>query len=217
MIRDGLAMEKGTASVQEEMKEVEQELEEKEALRRGEDMRNLEEGGSSSHRGMSSAFKRTMSSPNLSDDDDDHHSFKPRRKAHKKAAAGAMSVLEGVQNLAALVLSPAWVQTFVMTFLGEWGDRSQIATIAMAAGQDYWWVTVGSICGHSVCTAGAVIGGRFLAEKISVRNGKLYYPMWMRIKILTICYSYPWRRNGVPGVWRAVFPRGDVHVNDNTT
>src|SRR5690606_34590822 len=52
MIRDGLAMEKGTAGVQEEMKEVEQELEEKEALRRGEDMRNMEEGGSSSHRGM---------------------------------------------------------------------------------------------------------------------------------------------------------------------
>ena len=45
---------------------------------------------------------------------------------------------EGVENLASLVLSPAWVQVFVMTFLGEWGDRSQVATIAMAAGSDYW-------------------------------------------------------------------------------
>ncbi|KAI5801687.1 hypothetical protein DFH27DRAFT_591178 [Peziza echinospora] len=100
MIKEGLAMEKGTGGVQEEMKEVENELQEKEAARKrgrsGSDLRNLEEG--------------------------------------------------------------------------EWGDRSQIATIAMAAGQDYWWVTMGTVCGHSVCTAGAVIGGKYLAEKISVRN-----------------------------------------------
>jgi putative Ca2+/H+ antiporter (TMEM165/GDT1 family) len=32
-----------------------------------------------------------------------------------------------------LVFSPVFVQTFVLTFLGEWGDRSQISTIALAA------------------------------------------------------------------------------------
>lgn len=167
MINEGLKMEKGTGSVQEEMKEVEQELEEKEAEikgRRGGDLRDLEEGGR--HRG-SNSFHRSTSSPSLSDSEDD--SFKPRRKGKK---AGSGSLLEGIQNLAGLVLSPAWVQTFIMTFLGEWGDRSQIATIAMAAGQDYWWVTLGTISGHSICTAGAVIGGKLLAEKISVRNGK---------------------------------------------
>lgn len=160
-------MEKGTSGVQEEMKEVEQELQEKEAeikSRNGSDLRDLEEGGR--HRG-GNAFHRSTSSPSPSDSDDD--SFKPRRKGKK---GGSGSFLEGIQNLAGLVLSPAWVQTFVMTFLGEWGDRSQIATIAMAAGQDYWWVTLGTIAGHSLCTAGAVIGGRYLAEKISVRNGK---------------------------------------------
>ncbi|CAZ84170.1 unnamed protein product [Tuber melanosporum] len=59
---------------------------------------------------------------------------------------------------------------FVMTFLGEWGDRSQIATIAMAAGQDYWYVTIGAISGHAICTGIAVVGGRMLASRISVRN-----------------------------------------------
>jgi hypothetical protein len=59
-----------------------------------------------------------------------------------------------------------------MTFLGEWGDRSQIATVAMAAGSDYWWVTAGAVVGHGLCTAGAVIGGRAIAGKISMRNGK---------------------------------------------
>ncbi|KAJ5998927.1 hypothetical protein N7451_006737 [Penicillium sp. IBT 35674x] len=56
-----------------------------------------------------------------------------------------------------------------MTFLGEWGDRSQIATIAMAAGQDYWWVTIGATAGHGICTAAAVIGGRAIAGKVSMR------------------------------------------------
>lgn len=60
-----------------------------------------------------------------------------------------------------------------MTFLGEWGDRSQIATIAMAAGQDYWWVTAGALCGHAICTAAAVIGGRAIAGRVSLRVGTL--------------------------------------------
>lgn len=40
---------------------------------------------------------------------------------------------EGLMNLMQLVFSPVYVQTFVLTFLGEWGDRSQISTIALAA------------------------------------------------------------------------------------
>ena len=79
----------------------------------------------------------------------------------------------GLSNLFSLLLSPAWVQTFVMTFLGEWGDRSQIATIAMAAGADYWWVTGGAVCGHAVCTGVAVIGGRAIAGRVSLRVGML--------------------------------------------
>lgn len=75
-----------------------------------------------------------------------------------------------IQNLASLMLSPVWIQVFVMTFLGEWGDRSQIATIAMAAGSDYWNVILGAIIGHGVCTAAACIGGKLLATRISMRN-----------------------------------------------
>ena len=39
----------------------------------------------------------------------------------------------GVLNLLNFLFSPVFVQTFIMTFLGEWGDRSQIATITLAA------------------------------------------------------------------------------------
>ncbi|CAG8436876.1 7618_t:CDS:2 [Ambispora gerdemannii] len=81
--------------------------------------------------------------------------------------------LEGLQNLCQLLFSPVFVQTFVLTFLGEWGDRSQIATIALAAAQNVYLVMFGTIMGHSMCTALAVIGGRMLAQKISLRTGKL--------------------------------------------
>jgi putative Ca2+/H+ antiporter (TMEM165/GDT1 family) len=81
--------------------------------------------------------------------------------------------MQGIGNLCSLLLSPAWVQTFAMTFLGEWGDRSQIATIAMAAGQDYWWVTLGATCGHAICTGVAVIGGRAIAGRVSLKMSML--------------------------------------------
>ncbi|KAI9203942.1 uncharacterized protein BJ171DRAFT_507096 [Polychytrium aggregatum] len=73
------------------------------------------------------------------------------------------------QNLATYLFSPILIQTFVMTFLAEWGDRSQIATIALAGAQGFWFVTLGGLVGHGICTAVAVVGGRLLAERISVR------------------------------------------------
>lgn len=75
-----------------------------------------------------------------------------------------------LQNLASFIFTPVWIQVFVMTFLGEWGDRSQIATIAMAAGSEYWYVIFGAIVGHGLCTAAACLGGKLLAKKISMRN-----------------------------------------------
>lgn len=75
-----------------------------------------------------------------------------------------------VNDLASFLLSPVFIQVFIMTFLGEWGDRSQIATIALAAGSDYWYVIIGAIIGHGVCTFAACAGGKLLAKKISMRN-----------------------------------------------
>jgi putative Ca2+/H+ antiporter (TMEM165/GDT1 family) len=53
-----------------------------------------------------------------------------------------------------------WWQTFTLTFLAEWGDRSQIATIALASAKDPYGVTVGGVLGHAMCSAVAVMGGR---------------------------------------------------------
>jgi putative Ca2+/H+ antiporter (TMEM165/GDT1 family) len=58
----------------------------------------------------------------------------------------------------------------VLTFLAEWGDRSQIATIALAAAKDPYGVTIGGILGHAFCTGLAVGGGRLLAARISEKT-----------------------------------------------
>uniref|UniRef100_A0A7S4KUE4 GDT1 family protein n=1 Tax=Guillardia theta TaxID=55529 RepID=A0A7S4KUE4_GUITH len=79
--------------------------------------------------------------------------------------------LESENGLVAGTLSNGvlW-QAFTLTFLAEWGDRSQIATIALAAQKDPIGVTVGGIVGHAACTALAVMGGRMLAARISERT-----------------------------------------------
>ena len=65
------------------------------------------------------------------------------------------------------IISPVMVQAFTLTFVAEWGDRSQIATIALAAAKNPYAVTLGGIIGHAMCTGGAVIAGNLIAQKIS--------------------------------------------------
>lgn len=63
-----------------------------------------------------------------------------------------------------------FTQAFTLTFLAEWGDRSQIATIALAASKNVFGVFFGGLIGHAFCTGLAVIGGRLLAARISERT-----------------------------------------------
>ncbi|KAJ0171476.1 hypothetical protein K1T71_013026 [Dendrolimus kikuchii] len=62
------------------------------------------------------------------------------------------------------------LQAASLTFLAEWGDRSQMATVILATREDAIGVVVGGSLGHALCTGLAVIGGRMIAQKISVRT-----------------------------------------------
>jgi len=63
-----------------------------------------------------------------------------------------------------------FTNTFAMTFLAEWGDRSQLATIVLAGINDITGVCVGGVLGHCICTGLAVICGALIAKKISARK-----------------------------------------------
>jgi putative Ca2+/H+ antiporter (TMEM165/GDT1 family) len=132
----------------EEMREVEEELEHDTAAH---DMSNprgmampledLEEGsstyrpGRSSHSGLASPRSISRAgSPSKK------RSPSPKRplsgsghKVDSKKEAGSMMerMSEMARGALQTLVNPVFAQAFILTFLGEWGDRSQIATITM--------------------------------------------------------------------------------------
>jgi putative Ca2+/H+ antiporter (TMEM165/GDT1 family) len=130
MLQEGLEMdagEKGREKMEEEMREVQKEVEEAEeevlgGAKGGQSyaLTDLEEGRISPVAAQSTSAalsgrsrKGSLSMPSKED---------------------ALSGLkEGAKNLGNLFFSPIFVQAFILTFLAEWGDRSQITTIALAA------------------------------------------------------------------------------------
>ncbi|KAK6588304.1 hypothetical protein RS030_6744 [Cryptosporidium xiaoi] len=63
----------------------------------------------------------------------------------------------------------SFIQSFTLTALAEWGDRSQITTILLSS---YYYpppVFFGSILGHFVCTGLACYAGKYLSKFISPR------------------------------------------------
>jgi len=62
------------------------------------------------------------------------------------------------------------IEAFVLTFIAEWGDRTQLATITLAAGNNALGVAMGGILGHTVCAVIAVTCGRMLVGRISERQ-----------------------------------------------
>ena len=63
-----------------------------------------------------------------------------------------------------------FLEAFLLIFTAEWGDRTQIATIALAAGNNPVAVSAGAILGHTICAAIAVTSGRVLSERVSERQ-----------------------------------------------
>ncbi|CAE8637875.1 unnamed protein product [Polarella glacialis] len=63
--------------------------------------------------------------------------------------------------------TPVLLEAGMLTFIAEWGDRSQIATISLAAHQNPIGVIFGAMAGHTICTSLAVFGGEWLGKRIS--------------------------------------------------
>ncbi len=129
MLTEARAMKGGSGKIKEEMKEAEEEIEEDDAAdgpRSGlvvplEDMEEGHSPGIVTEDGFESKEGSTV---------------KPKAQSPEKQTCprkARTSWAEGARNFCSLFLGPVFVQAFVLTFLGEWGDRSQIATIALGA------------------------------------------------------------------------------------
>eukprot|EP00796_Vickermania_ingenoplastis_P004136 gene4136-2978_t len=79
------------------------------------------------------------------------------------------------QHLLRCGVTPVVVEAFTLTFLAEWGDRSQMATIVLAAAGNPYAVTLGGIVGHACCSGAAVIGGGIVAQWLSPRTRGTQY------------------------------------------
>ncbi|BGP25371.1 transmembrane protein PFT27 [Rhodotorula toruloides] len=161
MLREGLEMEGGEAGrekMEEEMREVQKEVEEAEEEVTGRPtgvaLGDMEEGRTPTPAPDSGELPQPVTG-------------RSRRNSVSKTKDSALA---GIKNLAQLLFSPIFIQAFILTFLAEWGDRSQITTIALGAAHNVWVVTVGTTLGHSVCTGCAVLGGRWISQHISIKH-----------------------------------------------
>eukprot|EP01056_Protomagalhaensia_sp_Gyna25_P002677 Protomagalhaensia_sp_Gyna_25__2676@NODE_252_length_4177_cov_67_681730_g194_i0_p2_GENE_NODE_252_length_4177_cov_67_681730_g194_i0NODE_252_length_4177_cov_67_681730_g194_i0_p2_ORF_typecomplete_len294_score47_09UPF0016/PF01169_19/5_8e17UPF0016/PF01169_19/3_1e28Mntp/PF02659_15/6_4e06TauE/PF01925_19/88TauE/PF01925_19/0_0068NUDIX_4/PF14815_6/0_064_NODE_252_length_4177_cov_67_681730_g194_i031183999 len=91
----------------------------------------------------------------------------PSRANAKEDAGHVFSHLRWWLVTPMSLLSSAFIEAFSLTFAAEWGDRSQIATLALGASKNIYGVNLGAILGHMCCTGLAVLGGKMLASRIS--------------------------------------------------
>lgn len=148
LLREGLSVDKNQG-VEEELAEVEEEIA---AVELNELSLDIEKGNNNNSNNIT-----TINDQSKNNND----SIIIEKKLTWKKRLG---------NLISYISSPIWFQTFSMTFLGEWGDRSQITTIAMAAGGDWIMIVLGGCIGHALCTLLAVVAGQFVSTKISLRT-----------------------------------------------
>jgi Ca2+/H+ antiporter, TMEM165/GDT1 family len=79
------------------------------------------------------------------------------------------AVKQREQGITSWSIRAVLVEAFTLTFVAEWGDRTQLATITLASSNHPYGVLVGAILGHAICAAIAVTCGKLIAGRISER------------------------------------------------
>jgi len=79
-----------------------------------------------------------------------------------------------VEGFLGLCFNAVFVKAFVLTFIAEWGDRSQISTVTLATSTSMIAVALGACIGHFICTLGAIIFGSAIAKKVKITTLNLF-------------------------------------------
>jgi len=101
------------------------------------------------------------------EEEDKEEEFAEVENTLKESATKAQRSL--VRRTFSKLCTPVFLEALMLTFLAEWGDRSQIATITLAAHMNPMGVIVGACIGHTICTSLAVFSGEWLGRRISSR------------------------------------------------
>ncbi|MBS3804884.1 MAG: TMEM165/GDT1 family protein [Oleiphilaceae bacterium] len=68
----------------------------------------------------------------------------------------------------------AFTATALMFFLAEIGDKTQIATVVLAASYDAtWWVIVGSTIGMLAANVPVIMAGKWLIQRLPLETARL--------------------------------------------
>jgi len=102
------------------------------------------------------------------EEEDKEEEFEEVENTLKEAATKAQKGT--VRRLFSKFCTPIFMEAGMLTFLAEWGDRSQIATITLASHCNPIGVIIGACAGHTICTSLAVFGGEWLGKRISSRT-----------------------------------------------
>jgi len=116
MLLEARQMKGGNEKIQEEMREAEEEIEDDDAVH---DTATLKE-----HSIPLEEMERGGRVANPTD---------LQRSPSTRPSLKVAWIADGARNFCSLFLGPVFVQAFALTFLAEWGDRSQIATIVLGA------------------------------------------------------------------------------------
>ena len=86
----------------------------------------------------------------------------------------AIAFLKEMEEEGKIAANQEWgsllLQTFLLVFAAEWGDRSFLSTIALSAAYPPLAVVSGATTGHAAATALAIGGGTLLAKYISEKT-----------------------------------------------
>ncbi|XP_044504917.1 GDT1-like protein 5 [Mangifera indica] len=116
----------------------------------------------------------------LTEDDDDNEELtevekeldadlKANTEKSKAASTGDEDLKKHQKPILTHFFTPVFLKAFSLTFFAEWGDKSQLATIGLAAHENTLGVVLGGITGQAICVVAAVLGGKTLASRISER------------------------------------------------